>query len=96
MSDVHGEVAGHGGVPWRLVGIIGRGRFRRMQMLEDAIAWREARSSRPCGECSAAGPDRRCGDHARDVALIASYQHEIRMSNLGLGPPPGRPADPGA
>jgi hypothetical protein len=86
MSDAGGEVTCHGGVPWRLVGVIGRGRFRRTQILEDAIAYRQARATWPCAGCSAAPPGRKCDDHARDLGLIASYRHELRLASLPLGP----------
>jgi hypothetical protein len=60
------------GQPWRLVGVIGRGRFTRMQALEDAIAFRQARAARPCRACRAAREGERCDDHARDLGLIAT------------------------
>jgi hypothetical protein len=77
-------ISSHGGVLWRLVGVMGRGRFARMQALEDAIAYRQVRSTWPCDECQAAPPAVRCDDHARDIEMIASYRHSLRMANLDL------------
>jgi hypothetical protein len=51
-----------------------RGRFQRLQALEDAIAYRRARVSGPCPHCGPAPLGRKCDDHARDLELIAEYQ----------------------
>jgi hypothetical protein len=45
---------------------------QRLQALEDAIAYRRARVSAPCPDCTASGP--KCDDHACDLTLIAAYQ----------------------
>jgi hypothetical protein len=49
-----------------------QGWFQHLQALEDAIAYRRARVSAPCPDCTADG--RRCDDHACDLHLIAAYQ----------------------
>jgi hypothetical protein len=43
--------------------------LRRLQALEDAIAYRSARLAEPCPDC---GPVR-CDDHATDANLITVY-----------------------
>jgi hypothetical protein len=53
-------------------GVIERGWFQQLQALEDAIAYRRARVSGLCPDCTASG--RRCDDHACDLNLIAAYQ----------------------
>jgi hypothetical protein len=45
---------------------------QRLQALEDAIAYRRARVSAPCPDCTASG--HMCDDHACDLNLIATYQ----------------------
>lgn len=84
------------GTPWRLVGVAGRGRFARLQALEDAIAYRQVRSTWPCDACRAAAPGEKCDDHARDLGLIAYYRQAIKLANLDLGSAGrhARPADP--
>src|SRR5258708_7197243 len=58
--------------PCRCVGGIERSQFQRLQALEDAIAYRRARVTAPCPDCTASG--RTCDDHACDLQLIAAYQ----------------------
>ena len=45
---------------------------QRLQALEDAIAYRRARITAPCPDCTANGP--MCDDHACDLNLITAYQ----------------------
>jgi hypothetical protein len=59
---------------YRAIGVTERGRFQRLQALEDAIAYRRARVTAPCPCCAPAAPGRKCDDHARDLELIAEYQ----------------------
>ena len=59
---------------YRAIGVTERGRFQRLQALEDAIAYRRARATAPCPHCALATPGRKCDDHARDLELIAEYQ----------------------
>jgi hypothetical protein len=80
------RAACRGGAPYRAVGVLDRGRYMRVQALEDAIDFRAARAAAPCRDCDAA-PGRRCDDHAGDLAMIAWYRAAIRRSNLVLGPP---------
>jgi hypothetical protein len=49
-----------------------RAQCQRLQALEDAIAYRRARVSAPCPDCTASG--QKCDDHACDLNLIAVYQ----------------------
>lgn len=49
-----------------------RAECQHLQTLEDAIAYRRARVSAPCPDCTASGP--MCDDHACDLDLIAAYQ----------------------
>jgi hypothetical protein len=53
-------------------GHIERRWFQHLQALEDAIAYRRARVTAPCPDCTAIG--HRCDDHACDLDLIADYQ----------------------
>jgi hypothetical protein len=53
-------------------GHIERRWFQHLQALEDAIAYRRARVTAPCPDCTASG--HRCDDHACDLDLIADYQ----------------------
>jgi hypothetical protein len=53
-------------------GHIERRWFQHLQALEDAIAYRRARITAPCPDCTASG--HRCDDHACDLDLIADYQ----------------------
>ncbi len=46
--------------------------FQHLQALEDAIAYRQARVTAPCPDCTASG--HRCDDHACDLNLIDAYQ----------------------
>ena len=48
---------------------------QRLQALEDAIAYRRARVSAPCPDCTASG--HMCDDHACDLNLIAAYQQTV-------------------
>ena len=66
--------------------VLERGRFQRLQALEDAIDYRRARVAAPCPDCAAAAPGRKCDDHARDLRLIAEYLQAIQRSDLDLGP----------
>jgi hypothetical protein len=75
------------GFPFRPSGVIDRGRFQRLQALEDAIAYRQARISAPCADCEAAGSGQKCVDHARDVDLIAEYLLAIQRSTLTFRQP---------
>lgn len=75
---------GCAGSLFRPAGVIDRGRFQRLQALEDAIAYRRARLSAPCAECEAAGPGRKCLDHARDADLIAEYLQAVQSSVLSF------------
>jgi hypothetical protein len=43
-----------GGAPYRAVGVLDRGRYMRVQALEDAIDFRAARAAAPCQDCNAA------------------------------------------
>jgi hypothetical protein len=74
-----------GGAPYRAVGVLDRGRYLRVQALEDAIGFRAARAAAACRECDAA-PGRRCDDHAGDLAMIAWYRAAIERSNLNSRP----------
>jgi hypothetical protein len=74
------------GEPFRIVAILNRCRFQRVQALEDAIAFRAARVAGPCSDCVAAGPGSRCDDHGRDLELIAGYERAMRRANLDLEP----------
>jgi hypothetical protein len=55
-----------------LTGRIERRWFQHLQALEDAIAYRRARVSAPCPDCTASR--RACDDHACDLNLITAYQ----------------------
>lgn len=61
-----------------------RRQFRRMQAFEDAIAYRRARVAASCTDCTAAAPDGKCDDHARDLELIDEYADEIERSVAAL------------
>jgi hypothetical protein len=84
------RAACRGGAPYRAVGVLDRGRYLRVQALEDAIGFRAARAAAPCQDCDVA-TGRRCDDHAGDLAMIAWYRAAIQRSNLILGPPPPPP-----
>ena len=60
-------------------GVAEQGWFQRLQALEDAIAYRQARIAVPCPDCQAAVPGGQCDDHACDVHLIAGYQQAARV-----------------
>jgi hypothetical protein len=66
------------GVVYPTLSVADRARFRQLQALEDAIAYRRARLSAACSAC---GP-RLCDDHATDAALITGYRHAAR--HLGM------------
>ena len=51
---------------------------QQLQALEDAIAYRTARTSQPCPDCSGTGAGQRCDQHACDLHLIAAYQRTAR------------------
>jgi hypothetical protein len=64
---------------------------QRLQALEDAIAYRRARVSAPCPDCTASGP--MCDDHACDLNLIAIYQRTaiaILNTSSQTRPDPGQ------
>jgi hypothetical protein len=63
---------------------------QRLQALEDAIAYRRARVSAPCPDCTASG--HMCDDHACDLNLIAIYQ---RTAIAILNPSTQTRPDPG-
>jgi hypothetical protein len=63
---------------YRALGLKERGRFQRLQALEDAIAYRRARATASCPNCGPAPLGRKCDDHARDLELIAEYQASAR------------------
>ena len=65
---------------YRAIGVTERGRFQRLQALEDAIAYRRARVTAACPYCALATPGRKCDDHARDLELIAEYQASARAT----------------
>ena len=62
---------GAGAIEWRL--------FQRMQALEDAVAYRQARAATPCPNCAPA-PGPRCDDHGRDLDLIGEYLRTIHQT----------------
>jgi hypothetical protein len=66
-----GRVGGNDAVT-ATTGHIERGWFQHLQALEDAIAYRRARLTAPCPDCTAS--DQKCDDHACDLNLIAAYQ----------------------
>ena len=61
-------------------GAVPHGWFQQLQALEDAIAYRRARTTAPCADCRASG--RRCDDHACDLHLITAYQQRA-MAAIG-------------
>jgi hypothetical protein len=63
-------------------GAVHRGWFQHLQALEDAIAYRRARVSAPCPDCTASG--QKCDDHACDLNLIAAYQQTAIATILGI------------
>jgi hypothetical protein len=63
-------------------GHIERGWFQHLQALEDAIAYRRARVTAPCPDCTASG--HRCDDHACDLNLIADYQQTAMAAILDV------------
>ena len=67
------DETGHAGLT-----LVARERFRQLQALEDAIAYRSARLAASCPQCEPGPQGRRCDDHACDVALIAGYQRVAR------------------
>jgi hypothetical protein len=64
------------------IGRIQRGWFQQLQALEDAIAYRRARVTAPCPDCTAS--DRTCDDHACDLNLIADYQQTAMAAILDV------------
>jgi hypothetical protein len=60
-------------------GVIERRLFQRMQALEDAIAYRNARIATPCPNCQPA-PGPRCDDHGCDLDLIGEYQRTLHQT----------------
>jgi hypothetical protein len=63
-------------------GALQRGCFQHLQALEDAIAYRRARITAPCPDCTASGET--CDDHACDLSLIAAYQQTATATILDL------------
>lgn len=55
--------------------------FRRLQALDDAIAYRRARLTRPCPDCR---DSTRCDDHACDLALLAGYADDVRAAGEAI------------
>jgi len=53
--------------------------FQRMQALEDAIAYRHARTAAPCPDCQTA-PGPACDDHGRDLELIGEYLQTLHQT----------------
>jgi hypothetical protein len=49
-----------------------------LQALEDAVDYRRARASAPCGDCDVAA-GKRCEDHGRDIDLIGEYAETHRL-----------------
>ncbi len=63
---------------------------QRLQALEDAIAYRRARVSAPCPDCTASGE--MCDDHVCDLDLIAAYQRTaIAVLNPASQTPASQP-----
>jgi hypothetical protein len=78
-------------------GAVHRGWFQHLQALEDAIAYRRARVSALCPDCTASGQT--CDDHACDLNLIAEYQQTAtaaiqEASSQTPGTPVPAPAAP--
>jgi hypothetical protein len=69
-------------VAGRGIGTLERRLFQRLQALEDAIAYRQARAAAPCPVCAAAPGQ--CDDHGRDLALIGAYQRTHRQTAARL------------
>src|SRR6266851_5433432 len=63
-------------------GAVHRGWFQHLQALEDAIAYRRARVTAPCPDCTASGQT--CDDHACDLNLIAAYQKTAIATIQGI------------
>ncbi|HEY4851039.1 MAG TPA: hypothetical protein VII22_09585 [Streptosporangiaceae bacterium] len=63
---------------------------QHLQALEDAIAYRRARVTAPCPDCTASG--QKCDDHACDLDLIDAYQQTaiaiLDTSSESAGLPP--------
>jgi hypothetical protein len=57
--------------------------FQRMQALEDAIAYRHARTAAPCPDCQPA-PGPACDDHGRDLELIGEYRQTLQQTDRHL------------
>ena len=62
----------------------GHGQFQRLQALEDAIAYRQARLTTPCPDCESGAAGGRCDDHACDVMLVAAYQQTASATIQGM------------
>jgi hypothetical protein len=69
-------------VAGRGIGTLERRLFQRLQALEDAIAYRQARAAAPCPVCEAAPGQ--CDDHGRDLDLIGAYQRTHRQTAARL------------
>lgn len=68
----------------RRVGVVDRDRFRNLQALDDAIAYRRVRVTDPCADCARAPFGQRCDDHARDLELITEYQRAADAAVLAM------------
>jgi hypothetical protein len=68
--------------------VIERGWFQHLQALEDAIAYRRARASAPCPDCTASG--RKCDDHS----CAAPHRHLPADGHRHPGRVPPRPRLP--
>ena len=62
--------------------VIERAWFQHLQALDDAIAYRRARITAPCPDCTASS--RACDDHACDLDLIAAYQQTAQAAILDV------------
>jgi len=60
-----------------LLGSEASARLARLQMVEDALAYRRQRLSLPCSDCT---PGSRCIDHARDEGLVENYRYMCALA----------------
>ena len=83
MTAATGDQGKHGGFSaahgQQGTGVIERRLFQRMQALEDAIAYRHARTAAPCPDCQTA-PGPACDDHGRDLELIGEYLQTLHQT----------------
>lgn len=66
--------------------------FRRLQALDDAIAYRRARLGHPCPDCRDGA---HCDDHACDLVLLNGYEDDARATSEAIHTTRPRPG-PGA